>query len=109
MTKPVTHAPARAGLATEAARLEAELAKLPDHPASDEIWHRHYRALRRRWKAADRIVDGLVRRGASYRRNSSGAHSLRHLGVSTSCTSGAEGLIRNWITAARRKAGWEDL
>lgn len=34
---------------------------------------------------------------------SNGASTLRLAGVSASCTSGLEGLLRNWAAAARRK------
>lgn len=52
----------------------------------------------------DRLLQELVKtEGAKTGSASFDGHALAMAGVRTSCTSGTEGLLRNWQTAARRR------
>jgi hypothetical protein len=55
-------------------------------------------------KAAEDALERIAREyGANFRHNGGDGHYLKLAGVSSSCTSGAWGLMTNWLNAARRK------
>ena len=63
----------------------------------------NHQSMRAYHNAATEILNGLVRQGLAKEGKPLGAMSLSMGGVRTSCTHGAAGLLRNWITAAYRE------
>lgn len=114
MTKPVT--PEHAGrLAGAAAQIELELRAGPAEPPKGsgfDAMREHGQACNlHAVKILERLRDengARVEIGGVHQAFGNGC-TMSYLGVRSTCTSGPSGLLRNWIHAARRKAGWEDL
>lgn len=86
--------------------IDQELAQAPAYPD----WHNgdtfeQRDADRRAYhQAMDAIVDRIVKgHGARFNPSAAGASTLRIAGIQSSCTSGNQGLLRNWQAAARRR------
>lgn len=78
--------------------LEVRLATVPDFVYEDNS----------SWAARDsaigKIIDDLVEReGAKISGTAWGGYALKLGGIRTSCTSGYQGLLTNWMAAARRR------
>lgn len=78
--------------------IEIRLAMVPAWKYEDrDSWAAHESAV-------GKIIDDLVEReDARFAQSGCGGFSLKLGGVRTSCTSGEHGLLKNWVTAARRR------
>lgn len=77
--------------------VEQKLAAIPAIAVGDHDSDAQHRA------AAENALAELARdEGAKWRGRYDG-HQLSMGGVKTSCTAGAAGVLRNWVTAARRR------
>ena len=89
-------------LKREIAWLEARLAEFPDIPIPEGGDWQAWDARNRRLRAAERALrEALEERGA--RISDTSPMRMRHLGIASTCTHGIQGLLANWIAAARRR------
>lgn len=77
-------------------KIDAGLAALPQPGRSLETRHEYH-------KAARDLIERLSSEEGARIRRAAGGDTLRLAGVATSCTHGDAGLLRNWLTAARRR------
>lgn len=77
--------------------VEKKLAAIPPIVVGDrESYEQHRKG------SEDALAELEREEGAKWRGRYDG-HQLSMGGVKTSCTAGAAGVLRNWVTAARRK------